>query len=310
MAGLIIFFRGGGPQGGVYASGAGSACASLALSALVGLSGVSASAASVAISGSMALTGAAGSSSTAAPSLALSATGSSAASGSWAATGAFGLNGASPSSASVGPSAALGLVGASGSTLTEPPQEAPGASGGSGSIASVGLSLAGALTGVSGSVGFGSLSAGLGIAGSAPSAGVLFSAPPGGLTLIGAGSASAIFDTSGSPLTVAFNGVSASSGGIDTSATVLPSADTHDGGTQVVRESHYRKILKLKKKGPVQRQDLIDEEISRLIADKPVVLNAVDDEEAVTAYLTVEAQELDQLTTIAGHLVAHLTRKH
>ena len=73
MAGLIIFFRGGGPQGGVYASGAGSACASLALSALVGLSGVSASAASVAISGSMALTGAAGSSSTAAPSLALKA---------------------------------------------------------------------------------------------------------------------------------------------------------------------------------------------------------------------------------------------
>ena len=140
---------------------------------------------------------------------------------------------------------------------------------------------------MSGSVGFGSLSAGLGIAGSAPSAGVLFSAPPGGLTLIGAGSASAIFDTSGSPLTVAFNGVSASSGGIDTSATVLPSADTHDGGIAVVvRESHYRKILKLKKKGPVQRQDLIDEEISSPYRfDKPVVLNAVDDEEAVTGVL-------------------------
>lgn len=94
-----------------------------------------------------------------------------------------------------------------------------------------------------------------------------------------------------------------------TSATISISAgDTHDGGTQVVRESHYRKTLKLKKKG-VQRQDLIDEEIARLIADRPIVLNKVtDDDDVITAYLTVESEELDQLTEIAGHLAAHLTR--
>jgi len=89
---------------------------------------------------------------------------------------------------------------------------------------------------------------------------------------------------------------------------IVATGDTHDGGTQVVRESHYRKKLRLPKKA-LQRQDLIDEEIARLIAEKPVSLQkVVDDDEAITVYLAVESSEIDELTHLAGELVSHLTK--
>jgi hypothetical protein len=87
-----------------------------------------------------------------------------------------------------------------------------------------------------------------------------------------------------------------------------PSIDTHDGGTQVVRESHYKKILRPKKlKGQViQRADLVAEAVMPLSANKMptriIQNNVVDDEEAITVYLTHETIELDSLADIAEGL--------
>jgi hypothetical protein len=89
---------------------------------------------------------------------------------------------------------------------------------------------------------------------------------------------------------------------------VVSLKDTHDGGTQVVRESHYKKILRPKKlKGQViERADLVAEAVMPLTANKmphKVIQNAVtDDDEAITIYLTTETAEIDHLADIAQEL--------
>jgi hypothetical protein len=85
--------------------------------------------------------------------------------------------------------------------------------------------------------------------------------------------------------------------------------DTHDGGTQVVRESHYKKILRPKKlKGQViERADLVAEAVMPLTADKMpmrIVQNKVtDDDAAITAYLTHETSEIDQIAESLAEIV-------
>lgn len=111
-----------------------------------------------------------------------------------------------------------------------------------------------------------------------------------------------------SGLTAAFSqGLMSASGG-----DVPMSGDTHDGGTQVVRESHYRKVMKLKpKKGQVQRADLVAEPVMARTAS--IALHTNDDDEVLNAYFAAEDAEIEaiaeQLTQIAGHLVTQLTRK-
>jgi hypothetical protein len=85
--------------------------------------------------------------------------------------------------------------------------------------------------------------------------------------------------------------------------------DTHDGGTQVVRESHYKKILRPKKlKGQViQRADLVAEAVMPLSANKMptriIQNNVTDDDAVITAYLTHETIEIDKLAESLTEIV-------
>jgi hypothetical protein len=85
--------------------------------------------------------------------------------------------------------------------------------------------------------------------------------------------------------------------------------DTHDGGTQVVRASHYRKILRLKPKpGALERADRVAEAVLPLTADRRIVQNKVIDDEAVLmVYLTQEADEMAMIGQFLEKLLAQET---
>lgn len=113
----------------------------------------------------------------------------------------------------------------------------------------------------------------------------------------------------GGDLTLSLSGLTASfsAGQMIASGGDQPNTlDTHDGGTQVIRESHYRKVLKLKPKKGVQRADLVAEAVLPLTTSIAI---HTDDDDVLIAYLDAEEAEIDQLTQIAGHLVTQLTRK-
>lgn len=112
-------------------------------------------------------------------------------------------------------------------------------------------------------------------------------------------------------VTVALTGIAAIfTPGYFTSSGADVGGDTHDGGTQVIRESHYRKVLKLKKKGQVERADLLAEAIVPLMADKRVVLQKMtDDEDVISIYLADDDAQLQQLTDIGARLITQLVRK-